>query len=714
MIRLREARFTNFRGLRDVQIDFAPSGDPALTVIRAENATGKTSMLYGLTWCLFGELGLPVSPRRRDTYRISPLNWDTSTQGKEISVEVAVKVTVGDDEHAVDYEVVRKATETPLEDGGFSFTPSVVTVYKDTAAGTVMLPNPTTFLELDLLPPALKDIFFLDGDEALKDYVESAREDQRRNVRDAVRSLLGLEILESAQGHLVEVRRTIAAAVKNESTGELAGVNERMLTLDARVKAAEDEIADLTSDVRAAEGRYEAADRQRTEILANGGQQLKSLEEQERGLKAAAKRFELEEEERIKRQRALLSSPDLLSVIARPALVAASEAYEALRRDRKIPNTLPELVRERLTREVCICGAPLTPGTPGHEHLTKELAAASAYDEVHQLLTELASQASAALASTEPGDRSWFTQAHDNIRAWMVARKSGEDARVAAKELETKIRNVAESGDFDAADSRRTIAYNSLRELRSKLGGLERDLAQYKAEIETLRKQSEALQRKESRFKKRLAEQQAVTDMLEVIAGTISVLQDETVARVGTEMNEIFQQLVAAAPRVGETADANVVVQEVRLTRDCDIVVVGPQGREIIPSNGLSGAQRRALTIAFILALTKVSGVTAPLIIDTPLGMTSGTIRRALLENTLRNSQQIVLFLTRDEIKGVEDILARFARLNYTMTNTQHASHAVDPSFARGRPMEVILCRCKHDQSCSVCARKDDSLVSAD
>src|SRR5690348_16826807 len=100
MIYLRDARFTNFRGLRDVYIEFAAVGEPALTVIRAENATGKTSMLYGLTWCLFGEAGLPVSPRRRDTYRISPVNWDVGKFGPEIHVEVSAKVTVGDDEHA--------------------------------------------------------------------------------------------------------------------------------------------------------------------------------------------------------------------------------------------------------------------------------------------------------------------------------------------------------------------------------------------------------------------------------------------------------------------------------------------------------------------------------------------------------------------------------------------------------------------------------------
>jgi DNA sulfur modification protein DndD len=706
MIRLRRAQFSNFRGLRDVEIEFAATSEPALTVIRAENATGKTSMLYGLTWCLFGEAGLPVTPRRRESYRISPLNWDVENDGAEIPVTVSVKVTVGDDEHSQDYEIVRRATET-VREGGFDYTQSTVTVFKETNAGSTPLANPNTFLELDLLPPALKDIFFLDGDEALKDYVESARVDTRKNVRDAVRSLLGLEILEQAQGHLDDVRRQISTAVRNESTGELAGLSESLIAIDQSIAQLTDEVADLQQDVKSAEHRYEQADRLRTDILANGGQETKALETQERAAKQNVKAAEAQVDELIKRQRALLSSPDLLNVIARDSLLQAAELYEALRREHKIPNTLPELVRERLQQKVCICGASLEPGTPGHAHLTHELEASTRYDDVHKTLTELASQASTAVTTSAPSDRSWFTQSRDNIRAWLTAQKAIADNQTVAKELETKIRNASQSGDFDIADSRRTQEFSNLQEARTKLAAKENTLTIQQRERETMRKQSEALQRKELRFRRRLAEQQAVKDMLGVIAGTITVLQDETVHRVGTEMNSIFQQLMATTQgELEKTPDA--VVQEIQLTKACDIVVLGPLGREIVPSNGLSGAQRRALTIAFILALTKVSGVVAPLVIDTPLGMTSGTIRRALLENTLMNSKQTVLFLTRDEIKGVEDILDKYSSSNYTLTNTQHAVHAKDPSFAEGRPMEIFVCRCRHDTSCNICARKED------
>lgn len=50
-----------------------------------------------------------------------------------------------------------------------------------------------------------------------------------------------------------------------------------------------------------------------------------------------------------------------------------------------------------------------------------------------------------------------------------------------------------------------------------------------------------------------------------------------------------------------------------------DIIVFGPNDRTLNPGRDLNGASRRALTLAFILALTRVSKVKAPNVIDTAL-----------------------------------------------------------------------------------------------
>lgn len=49
-IRLKYIRFLNFKSFRDKRIDFSDS-----TEIRGRNATGKTTVFDGFTWCLFGK-----------------------------------------------------------------------------------------------------------------------------------------------------------------------------------------------------------------------------------------------------------------------------------------------------------------------------------------------------------------------------------------------------------------------------------------------------------------------------------------------------------------------------------------------------------------------------------------------------------------------------------------------------------------------------------
>ena len=49
-MKLIRANFENFRLLRDLKLDFSTDSERNLTVIRAENETGKTTILNGLQW----------------------------------------------------------------------------------------------------------------------------------------------------------------------------------------------------------------------------------------------------------------------------------------------------------------------------------------------------------------------------------------------------------------------------------------------------------------------------------------------------------------------------------------------------------------------------------------------------------------------------------------------------------------------------------------
>ena len=81
-MRFLRARFENFQLLRDLEIDFSTDPDKRLTVIRAENESGKSTIHRALQWGLYGDESLP-GRRPRQEFRLHPIDWD-ATGGEAI------------------------------------------------------------------------------------------------------------------------------------------------------------------------------------------------------------------------------------------------------------------------------------------------------------------------------------------------------------------------------------------------------------------------------------------------------------------------------------------------------------------------------------------------------------------------------------------------------------------------------------------------------
>ena len=87
-MKLISAEFQNFRLLRDLRLDFSISDNKKLTVIRASNESGKTTILNALQWALYGEDALPNKGRN---YRLFPIDWDDVSEGQAIPISVRVE-----------------------------------------------------------------------------------------------------------------------------------------------------------------------------------------------------------------------------------------------------------------------------------------------------------------------------------------------------------------------------------------------------------------------------------------------------------------------------------------------------------------------------------------------------------------------------------------------------------------------------------------------
>ena len=163
-MRLLRAHFENFRLLRDLEIDFSVADDRKLTVFRAENESGKTTILNALQWGLYGS---EILPRPQAEYRLHPIDWDASDGSVQVTVTVDYETTSewrGLKDKKL-FRIVRSVVETPRGDT-WARGQETLRLYKIGPDGTTLVDPPQAEIEQEL-PIAVREVFFTDGDRAL-------------------------------------------------------------------------------------------------------------------------------------------------------------------------------------------------------------------------------------------------------------------------------------------------------------------------------------------------------------------------------------------------------------------------------------------------------------------------------------------------------------------------------------------------------------------
>jgi DNA sulfur modification protein DndD len=707
MLELIEAHFQNFRLLREVHVAFSTRSEQRLTVVRGENESGKTTLLTALQWAFFGDGALPTLASGQ-RYRLHPLDWDTSRHGRRVEIRAEVTFrfrsvtttpTGGEQEREDEYVLQRIAEEQLGEGDAFDRFTHQPTLLQRTPAGyTPIETNPAVLID-SMMPYSLKDVFFTDGDRALA-FIEASRDAKRERVRNAIRSLLGLELVEAAQKHvakaLSELRRGNNAAQGGNDydrlTRELNDLENGIETADARKTGALSAQARLEAEIVVYNERLERA-------LVKGDREALSL--QLRRAQDDRKAAESVAASATRDLAGLFRDSALALNLLAPAVERAHTLLQPLHAQGRIPSTFIPLLQERLRSGVCICGRPLADGTPEHQYVLDQLAGRQLEDEANDRLGQLFYRAETFIDTLSNPDDRWATQLRMRSARVDDSRRQLKRAEETIRETELSLEQVT---NIDVVELRKQIkdAAEQLAQQIQKavLAGAEAiTLSEKKKGVEREREQILRSRRKLSRQR---ANEQAASDLLAVLNGSIDVLRGEKLRTVSDEMNRLFLDMIIADP------DQNAIIRRAEITSDYDIVVTGARDRRLDPDVDLNGASRRALTLAFILALTKVSETAAPNIIDTPLGMTAGQVKRSIVKAAVRESTQLVLLLTRDEIHRIDDLLDEHIGSVCTFSNTAHYPLQLvnAPPFDDQR---VMVCPCNHREYCVICERLHDA-----
>ncbi|MCY3705273.1 MAG: AAA family ATPase [Gammaproteobacteria bacterium] len=731
MIRLRRIDIRNFVCFDHIVVTPSVDPDKSLTIIRAENGSGKTTFLRAIRWGMYGEQGLPGANTK--TFSIHPADWRPNEEGIVTQVEIefetdgSTRVHAATRDHTTVYNLTRRVT-TILSPTTRDDLPDYQRVQETTLlmkkgpdGDWTPVPHPRMVIE-ELLPWGLRDFFVMDADKAA-DFVGGsenkaiARRDVIAKTTKAVQSLLGIDVFKDARQRVGGLEREFGAeATKAIGDRDLDALQRE---LDEHIRQKTGLEQDLAGQRRS---RRELVDRRRranhdleTEVKGVGGAEQLSqrLRQTRRRRKQAAVRYG----RTLLRLSGQLESTSLLATLTKQLVEKAHGVLKPLHDSGAIPLRHLQFVRELLEEGACVCGQELSIDSTHRQHVEERVAKTADQERRAEYLEQL------------------YDAAHALVRQGQVAEwlnRTGqltEDSVSLGDELSELAREQREiEADLDLIDEDKIqMLRDEIDALQTQLNAVDRRIARndlalppIEQHILSLKKRIHQRTTKERAARDKKAAENLAGVVAKILTRAYRTIESEQVEELSQRMHLLFSQM-AANVSDGDVANAEANKATLRMIAEVGVRSVdgAPGDYEICAFNGrgrlmppieINGASRRVLALSFVLALCKESRTYAPLIADSLLNFMSGAVRRNTLLATAENSSQPILLLTGADLEGQHeaDITSRYGGATYTLTGQWDVvgeGGGGDVLNYTVRRQVAVVCECGPRQFCDVCER---------
>jgi len=606
---LETLRVKNFRQYYKEQKIAFSAGPKNVTVIRGSTGAGKTNLFSAINWCLYGDdAGLGTQGEIVNKKALAE-----AIKGSRVDAEVELRFRHTDSdgsEHS--YVAVRSTRDDSLR------------LSRVTKKGLEELPNPILMLNT-ILPKDVRTYFFFDG-EKIDDFAKPEHESQ---IKDAVYSVLQLEVLERGNAHLNSVADEYERELKKLDTGGvLEGLTKEKEQKADELKNAEEQLGRDRKELNSARDVVDEMDREL-------GKQ--------RDVQGDAKRREQLENERSRIEdelEALFSTlRDLgstgYSVLGLELLTKASDAINDKRQRGEIPAGIREqFVRDLLEKAKCICGREISNDGPERQTLLALLNRSMPSTIEDKIL-----ETSGLLLALRAKSQQRF-EALVNLKK----RKAALDddlSRVTkeADDITAKLEGVAIQ-QVQILENKRRAAQSRANELFVSVGRSEQQIRDLENEIRDLNhriQKTEGLEGKAQAVQKKLSLARQAGEAIEEVHERFAQVMRK---RIEEETKRIFGMLVWKESQF----------TKVELTEDYRLVVLDRWGSPARPE--LSAGERQLLSLSFIIALSRVSEGSAPVVMDTPFGRLDTQPRENICRHIPELVNQVVLLVTGEELHG--------------------------------------------------------------
>ncbi len=587
---------TNFRPFYGTQkIEFGHSSDKNLTIILANNGSGKTSLVNAFTWCLYGEELHDVRDKSEPLYNLRAANEveEDAKTGAEVLVHVKIRFKYFEEDENKNpivkyFTVSRKQTFQKWGTANWqSSFDSELIVDSDEDVKEDELAE---YEVESRIPRDMFQYFFFNG-ATLANYFE---EDSELSLKNSIEEISQIDLINDVEKHLNGTYSTINNRFKEKSpkgsknfNKEIEEKNNAKTDKQKQIEENYNQIDIAINNINKYENQLEKVD---SEYVKEKNNERKKLESELKTVKKSIK-------EDTKKYESLILELFPLTVLFDELTKSIEIADEAREKKTAPPEIERDLLNDILEDGYCICGTKLEDHPECIEELKKRLKGTSGvrsetfykeYYNIKEVINRLKDLPKIESLRTDiKNNKNRKNIIDNNLQTISDELKNTDEVEVYERELQK---------NKDNADNLR----NENAILNSEITKLDNDIKKLQKE----RDENENLK----------GELKLLSDKIkfcEELKGTMSDLKNNVQKHIRSKVNDrIRQQFIGIDWQYGKYTD-------VTLEENYQIKIKKNSGRDVTPSD-LSDGEESLLALSFMMALHSLSGFEIPLIIDAP------------------------------------------------------------------------------------------------
>jgi len=639
-VQIFEIEIGDYRQYKDNQtIELETSTDQHINVIEGQNGSGKSNVLNAITLCFYGD------ETHTDSNDDEGLESDPLVNKKQLqeldpgeSAQGYIEIKLGKDEPEYAFRRTfstarqENTTEGDREEPQYNSSIGELRL-RQRFGGNNWQPNPNPENILrEILPTHVHEYFLFDG-EQLDEFFQTGYTD---HVQAAVLDVSHIELLNSAVGHLGKVQRDFESA-SSELGGDIQDLQEQKENASQELERLEQKRDDLENQIDTAD---EKIDNIYNKLAGSADDDVREMQQRRVYLE---ERLDEQENELVDAKEdagAALAEAGGLAYNADALSYAISELEEYESSENGVPGLTEELLRGILSQETCICGTDLTECESAQEH-------------VEEVLEERTEESQDAIEGRLRMERA-FRHGQSLIDTLLNDLEDLEGIRSSINKNETELSRIsARLEDEDIIDNERAQELEERRrEIQGRISKMEREVGELDGKI---KQQKQVVEARREEWKQAMREQDEhdllvrQSEFLDDACDKLTEIKGEILEQVRTETEKRLERYYSDL--IWKDEDYEVV-----LTEEYEVRLYGPDGRKNLGS--LSAGERQVLALSFMAALSKISGFSAPVVIDTPLGRISSEPKQLIAQNVpaYLDDTQVTFLMT--DVEYSEDVRA--------------------------------------------------------